>query len=46
MPWQPGYNMPGHKPSFSFAHAASWYGGYAARATYNRIKGSTSDEES
>jgi hypothetical protein len=46
MPWTPGYNMPGHKPSFSFAHAASWYGGYAARAAYNRMKGNNKNEES
>jgi hypothetical protein len=53
MPWTPGHNMPGHKPSFSFTHAASWYGGYAARAAYNRIKaagtgptGSEGNEES
>jgi hypothetical protein len=53
MPWAPGYNMPGHKPSFSFTHAASWYGGYAARAVYNRFAdagnkptGSDGNEES
>jgi hypothetical protein len=40
-PWTPGYNMPGHKPSFSLTHAASWYTGYAARAAYNRLSGST-----
>ncbi len=40
-PWTPGYNMPGHKPSFSLTHAASWYGGYAARAAYNRLAGSS-----
>ncbi len=43
MPWTPGYNMPGRKPSFSFTHAASWYGGYAARAAYSRIKGAGSE---
>lgn len=37
MPWTPGHNMPGRKPSFSFTHAASWYGGYAARTAYNRL---------
>jgi hypothetical protein len=40
MPWTPGYNTPGYKPSFSLTHAASWYGGYAARAAYNRLSGS------
>jgi hypothetical protein len=45
-PWQPGYNMPGHRPAFSFTHAASSYGGYAARAVYNRTKGSKGDEQS
>ncbi|HEX5481671.1 MAG TPA: hypothetical protein VFZ08_03495 [Terriglobia bacterium] len=45
-PWQPGYNMPGHRPAFNFTHAASWYGGYAARAVYNRMKGSSGDEQS
>lgn len=39
MPWSPGYNMPGHKPGFSFTHAASWYGGYGTRALYNRVTG-------
>lgn len=37
MPWTPGHNMPGRKPSFSITHAASWYGGYAARTAYNRL---------
>lgn len=37
-PWQPGHNMPGHKSGFSFAHAASWYGAYAAHAAYDRMK--------
>ena len=41
MPWSPGYNMPGHKPSFSLTHAASWYTGYAVRAAYNRLSGSS-----
>lgn len=39
-PWTPGYNMPGHKPSFSLTHAASWYTGYTARAAYNRLSSS------
>lgn len=37
-PWQPGHNMPGHKSGFTFAHAASWYGAYAAHAAYDRMK--------
>ncbi|MGH9505959.1 MAG: hypothetical protein ACRD13_03460, partial [Terriglobales bacterium] len=45
MPWTAGHNMPGRKPAFSFTHAASWYGGYAARAAYTRMKGSKGDEE-
>ncbi|HTV56645.1 MAG TPA: hypothetical protein VMI06_17240 [Terriglobia bacterium] len=44
-PWQPGYNMPGRRPNFSFTHAASWYGGYAARAAYNRLKGNQANDE-
>jgi hypothetical protein len=46
MPWTPGYNMPGHRSGFSFTHAAGWYGGYTARAVYNRMKGSDKNEES
>jgi len=46
-PWQPGHNMPGRRPNFSFTHAASWYGGYAARAAYNRVvKGNQGHDES
>ncbi|MGH9351195.1 MAG: hypothetical protein ACRD2G_03395, partial [Terriglobia bacterium] len=45
MPWTAGHNAPGHKPAFSFTHAASWYGGYAARAAYTRVKGSKDDEK-
>ncbi|MGH9434435.1 MAG: hypothetical protein ACRD06_00375 [Terriglobia bacterium] len=44
-PWTAGHNTPGHKPAFSATHAASWYGGYAARVAYNRMKGSKGDEK-
>lgn len=37
-PWTQGHNMPGHKSSFSFTHAASWYGAYAAHAAVDRLK--------
>ena len=44
-PWQPGYNMPGQQPRFSFVHAASWYTGYAAHAVYDKLRGDRGDEQ-
>ncbi len=45
MPWTPGPNMPGHRPAFSLTHAAGWYGGYAARAVYDRMKGGATNSK-
>jgi hypothetical protein len=43
-PWNSGSSVPGRRQNFSFLHAASWYGGYAAHRAYDRMKGRDSNE--